>query len=144
MGDAVRWMGPELINPSEFDPKERHLTKKSDCYALGMVIYEVLSGQAPFSPYDGTAILFKVVDGEHPARPQGGDGALFTAGLWRVLEFCWKPKPDDRPSLDIVLRCLRDGGKLPDQPQLGSSTESWFGKFLRNRRHSKATAVKVP
>ena len=33
---TVRWMGPELLFVQNSSP-----TRKSDCYALGMVIYEV-------------------------------------------------------------------------------------------------------
>ena len=34
-------MSPELLYPKEFGFKECRPTKPSDCYALGMVIYEV-------------------------------------------------------------------------------------------------------
>lgn len=36
-----RWMSPELLLPEQFGFEDTRLTKKSDCYALGMVIYEV-------------------------------------------------------------------------------------------------------
>jgi serine/threonine protein kinase len=35
------WMSPELFDPTIFDLPKCRLTKESDCYALGMVIYEV-------------------------------------------------------------------------------------------------------
>jgi len=127
-GDAIQWMSPELINPSKFDLKESRPTKQSDCYALGMVIYEVLSERVPFAPRDGTAIISKVVDGERPARPEGGEGALFTDDLWWILEDCWKAQPDDRPSLDVVLGRLQ----LSAQPQRGGSKEGWADKLLHN------------
>ena len=37
---TARWMSPELLEPSRFD-SDGHPTRESDCYALGMVIYEV-------------------------------------------------------------------------------------------------------
>ena len=46
-----RWMGPELFYPKEFGLSKVQLTKQSDCYAFGMVIYEVGSrcgGQLSF------------------------------------------------------------------------------------------------
>ena len=49
-GGTIQWMSPELLDPERFDLKETRPTKESDCYALGMVIYEVLSGQTPFAP----------------------------------------------------------------------------------------------
>jgi len=39
-GGTVRWMSPELLYPSRFGSNGRP-TRESDCYALGMVIYEV-------------------------------------------------------------------------------------------------------
>ena len=39
---TFRWMSPELLDPKRFDSDGR-LTRESDCYALGMVIYEVKS-----------------------------------------------------------------------------------------------------
>ena len=47
-GGTLRWMSPELLDPESFGLKNSCPTKESDCYALAMVIYEVLSGQAPF------------------------------------------------------------------------------------------------
>ena len=35
-----RWMSPELLDPKRFNSNGR-LTPESDCYALGMVVYEV-------------------------------------------------------------------------------------------------------
>ena len=40
---TYRWMSPELFYPSDFNISKLQLTKESDCYAFGMVIYEVSS-----------------------------------------------------------------------------------------------------
>ena len=40
-GGSIRWMSPELIDPELFRVEGNRPTKMSDCYALGMVIYEV-------------------------------------------------------------------------------------------------------
>jgi serine/threonine protein kinase len=43
-GGTHRWMSPELLDPEMFGLPElegERPTKQSDCYALGMVIYEV-------------------------------------------------------------------------------------------------------
>ena len=43
-GGTTRWMSPELLDPGRFGVPESEgdrPTRQSDCYALGMVIYEV-------------------------------------------------------------------------------------------------------
>jgi len=40
-GGTVRWMSPELLDPDRFGFADDRPTKQSDCYALGMVVYEV-------------------------------------------------------------------------------------------------------
>ena len=99
-------MSPELFDPEKFDLKDGRQTKQSDCYALGMVVYEVLSGRMPFSRHHGLAIIWAIMKGERPARSRGGDGKWFTDGIWSVMERCWKPNPGDRPRIEDVLRCL--------------------------------------
>ena len=103
LGGTTRWMSPELFAPDTFGLKESCSTKESDCYALGMVIYEVLSGQAPFSPQSNTVVILAIMRGERPRRPQGEEGTLFTDGIWEVLERCWKPPPRERISAKDIL-----------------------------------------
>ena len=96
-------MSPELLDPEKFGFRDSRTTKESDYYALGMVIFEVLSGQAPFAGDRDFVVVRKIVDGERPRRPEE---AWFTNDIWGILESCWVPKPQDRPSLEAVLRCL--------------------------------------
>ena len=86
--------------------RDTRLTKQSDCYALGMVIYEVLSGQVPFAPFHCYAVILMVTSGERPRRPDGLEGALFTDDLWRTLNRCWATQPQCRPGVGVVLECL--------------------------------------
>ncbi|KAF9643686.1 kinase-like protein [Thelephora ganbajun] len=80
-GGTLPWMSPELLDPESFGLTERRPTRESDCYALGTVIYEILSGQVPFATYSSFGILTKIVRGERPARPQGEGGKLVTDGI---------------------------------------------------------------
>ena len=112
-GGTIQWMSPELIDPEGFSLKKSRPTKESDCYALGMVIYEVLSGQIPFTPYQGAGVIHKILKGERPERSQGEGGALFPDDLWRTLELCWKHQPGDRINAKVVLQCLERTSLLP-------------------------------
>ena len=40
---TVRYMAPELLNPSGFGLKNSNPTKRSDVYAFGIVMYQVIS-----------------------------------------------------------------------------------------------------
>lgn len=40
-GHTERWASPELLDPKRFGLDGGRPVKQSDCYALGMVVYEV-------------------------------------------------------------------------------------------------------
>ena len=115
-GGTTRWMSPELLNPEPFGLKESHPTKESDCYALGMVVYEVLSGRRPFTSSKDHKFILMVLDGKRPERPEGKEGRLFTDAIWKMLELCWKHQPSDRPSAKTVLLCLEGTPPPPPWP----------------------------
>ena len=48
-----------------------------------MVIYEALSGRAPYSQFNHYIVIRKVMDGE---QPEGAEGVLFTDDLWRIAQ----------------------------------------------------------
>ena len=85
---TTRWM-----SPGRFGFKHNQPTKGSDCYALGMVILEVHTGQAPFPHHTGLILMRKVVDGEHLERPRRPEAVWFTDHLWEMLQRCWSPQP---------------------------------------------------
>jgi len=118
-GGTPRWMSPELLDP-EIEVHRR--TIYSDCYALGMVMYEVLSGHIPFYRYANLVVVGKVVKGEHPERPRGREGVWFTDDLWKVLEHCWWSQPEGRPSTEDVLLCLENVSRFWTPPSPRPST----------------------
>ena len=104
-------MSPELLDPAQFGSGSGRPTKESDRYAMGMVIYEVLSGQAPLAVYNKHIVSSKIIEGERPRRPSGAEGALFTDDLWRILEKCWLAQPQVRPTTEFVLEYLERASK---------------------------------
>ena len=112
-------MSPELLISF------KRPTKQSDCYALGMVIYEVLSGQVPFAPVGRFVAMRKVMDGEHPQRPGGAEGVWFTNDLWRMLKRCWATQPENRPSSSAVLECLERVSRDTKPPSTGFGGNGW-------------------
>ena len=112
-GGTTRWMSPELLNPQRFGLKKSRPTKSSDCYALGMVIYETISGHLPFHQHSNPTVVLMVSSGERPLRK-----AWFTDSLWEMLELCWEHQPNARPSVEGVLQHLGMEPPLP-RPDVG-------------------------
>jgi len=110
-------MSPELIAPERFGFKNSRPTKHSDCYALGMLIYETISGNLPFYKDTNPAVFMKIVEGKHPPR-----GMRFTDNLWEMLELCWATQPLNRPTAEHVLRRLETVSSLPE-PSSGTDEE---------------------
>ena len=107
-------MSPELIAPGEFGLNTCRPTKSSDCYSLGMVIYETISGKLPLHDFLDPAIFWNVVHGKRPNREAG-----FTDSLWGMMEWCWKPQPNERPSIEEVLEFLEMCSYSPSPPSAG-------------------------
>ena len=111
-GGTTRWMSPELIDPKEFGFNTCRCTRESDCYALGIVFYEVISGNVPFhSQHKEFKVALEILKGNRPSRD-----AEFADPLWEMLQMCWKPQPSDRPKIEDVLRCLESVSELSRPP----------------------------
>ena len=118
-GGTARWMSPERFDPEQFGLRDGRPTKPSDCYALGMVIYETITGNLPFHKHADFAVIRKVLQGERPPR-----GAGLTKYLWGMLEQCWAPQPNNRPSIEVVLQCLETVSALQEPPSPGVDEET--------------------
>ena len=125
-GGTARWMSPELINPQKFGFQNGRPTKWSDCYALGMVVYETISGHPPFHQHGDLTVFAKVLEGERPLR-----GVGFMDSLWNMMEKCWTSQPHDRPSIEVVLQCLESAFNLSVPPlpgldeDMGTNSDNW-------------------
>jgi serine/threonine protein kinase len=61
MAGTIRYMAPEQV-------KNQHVDHRSDLYALGMTLFEMLAGVLPFNPEEGAyAILKRIVEDPVPS-----------------------------------------------------------------------------
>ncbi|MEQ1504442.1 MAG: serine/threonine-protein kinase, partial [Myxococcota bacterium] len=86
------YLAPELI-------KNKVVDARSDVYALGVIFYQLLSGQNPLQGDDPYQLMFEQVnDGVRPielALPQHHD---LPQTLVRLVNDCLSLSPDDRPA----------------------------------------------
>lgn len=92
------YMSPEQIRGDPVSPK-------SDLYSLGVVMFEMLTGEKPYQASNPMQLLVKRVS-EPPARPR--DFVPDISGAWETIVMrCLAEDPADRPaSMDDVLGAL--------------------------------------
>jgi hypothetical protein len=86
MVGTVHYMCPEAIQGQQVDGR-------SDVFAVGVILYELLAGRRPFEGEGATEVLFKIVQAPMPALPDIGP---LTADLQAIVSRALAKKPDDR------------------------------------------------
>ncbi|XP_068653613.1 LOW QUALITY PROTEIN: RAF-like serine/threonine-protein kinase PRAF [Aristolochia californica] len=95
---TIQWMAPELLMG-----KSCMVTEKIDVYSFGIVMWELLIGDEPYSKMRSRDILAGVLKGDlRPEVPNWCDP------LWRsLMERCWSLDPNSRPSFSEIAKELR-------------------------------------
>lgn len=112
---SILWMAPEVIRMQEDNP----YSFQSDVYAFGIVEYELLSGQLPYSHVNNKdQILFMV--GRGYLRPDLNKLRQDTPkALRRLVEDCIKFNREDRPLFRQILASLE--GLIRNLPKIHRS-----------------------
>ena len=87
---TLQYMSPEQIDASPVDAR-------SDLYALGLVLYELLTGRPPFESSSPRELLNMQCTKKPPALPESVRRAL-PRGVERLLFELLEKSPDDRPA----------------------------------------------
>ena len=98
--------------PSYMSPEQilgKRLTQHSDMYAMGVVLYELLTGRKPFAA-DAVDELFRMITEDEPAPPSAARSAV-PAMLDPIILRMLSKRPDDRyPTwADLGLELVRAG-----------------------------------
>ncbi|CAE6469551.1 unnamed protein product [Rhizoctonia solani] len=100
---TLRWSSAELLQ--ETSPH----TKVSDIYALGMTIYETMTGKVPFQGRTDANVILRVTNKEFPERPECMPiGDQRSDKLWELLVRCWSYEPEARPNADEATKTMRE------------------------------------
>ena len=143
---TVRYMSPEQLGVGDGDVDAR-----SDVYALGLVLHEVLTGTMPYD-LRGASFL-------EAARVLGDPAPVSTAAVDRVARSAGVPAADARALATIVATCLEKSpaGRYATAVELEAELGRWLAgdailaqpptpaEVLRRfaRRHWAATAAAV-
>jgi serine/threonine protein kinase len=110
LGGTPYWMAPEVV-------KQAEVTTKSDIWSIGCCMYEMLTGQPPFSELGSVAAIFHIgCGGKVPRLPTASESAQ----AFMDAVFCSEPK--DRPdapdllTLPFFTDAMEDASLSPTRP----------------------------
>src|SRR5215471_5452935 len=96
-GGQVTNTGQVLGTPNYMSPEQvkgRPLDGRSDLFSLGVILYEMLTGEKPFVGQNVTTIIYKIVN-ETPITPRDLDVTVHP-GLNAIVTKALAKAPDDR------------------------------------------------
>lgn len=91
---TISHMSPEML-------RDGHKSFSGDVYAFGMIMYETLTGCAPFYGLSCSEVVEKVLAKETPEVPPGMP-QLYVDTMLR----CWHDEPQERPTFAQLLQSL--------------------------------------
>jgi serine/threonine protein kinase/Tfp pilus assembly protein PilF len=97
LGGTLPYMAPEQLRGFQGD--SRPLDGRSDLYALGVILYELLTGRHPFPVHSGPArdVLADMVGDRQAAPPRlRGWNRAVTPAIESIIRRCLEPEPDCR------------------------------------------------
>jgi len=104
---TTAYMSPEQANGEEVD-------QRSDIFSLGIIFYEILTGQLPFQGMHPMAVMYAIIN-EEPLSPRSLRDEI-PVGLENIIsQTLAKNKEDRYQSLTLLLddlRTLTTGGKI--------------------------------
>jgi eukaryotic-like serine/threonine-protein kinase len=83
---------PNYMSPEQV--KGRAVDGRSDIFALGVILYELVTGEKPFGGQNITTVIYKIIN-ENPIPPRELDGSIHP-GLSFVISKALAKNPDER------------------------------------------------
>jgi serine/threonine-protein kinase len=98
---SPKYMAPEQVNGEKVDAR-------TDIYALGILMYEMMTGKVPFDSATSVSILMAQVKEKAPPMREANPDAQVSDAMEETVARCMAKAPDDRfRSMDEVLAALK-------------------------------------
>ena len=95
----IPYVAPEVLNASK--TKQDPYTIYSDIYSLGVLLWEISSGQSPFKDESNYAIITATLSGDREKRVPDTPDKYYT-----LYNQCWHDNPEERHSVEYVYNVL--------------------------------------
>jgi serine/threonine protein kinase len=117
---SIRWLAPEVV-------KENELTKSSDIYSCGMVLWEIYSQEIPFKNENNDLIVLKwIADKKKEEIP-----SYCPKEIKDIIEICWLDNAKERPTASKIVKILMKKGQ--DNPSFANEeVDNLFPILLPN------------
>ena len=113
---TLPYMAPEQL-------EGRHADERSDIFAVGCVLYELIAGKRPFEGTSAASLMAAILEKKpEPVQPRG---------LYRVIEICLAKDPDERwqnardLQRALELNAHDVSGGVVERPPRGGSWLAW-------------------
>ncbi len=129
---TLPYMAPEQL-------QQRGVDARTDLHALGLVLYEMVSGRRAWAATDPAALMFSIVNDPAPSLAQSRPGT--SRELDAVVARCLRKSPADRfPDAAALIRALRGAeaaagaaAPVPDSSGSGEGVRSLLVLPFENR-----------
>src|SRR5690242_8530854 len=147
-GEAMTITGQVVGTPNYMSPEQvlgKPLDGRSDLFSVGVILYEMVTGERPFEGQSITTIMYKIVH-ETPIPPRKLDATIHP-GLSAVVEKALSKSTEDRfPNGDALARALQDykTASLSSISTLGQPTGDFPGLVDANATHDTRQPLTQP
>nr|4XV1_A Chain A, Serine/threonine-protein kinase B-raf [Homo sapiens]4XV1_B Chain B, Serine/threonine-protein kinase B-raf [Homo sapiens]4XV2_A Chain A, Serine/threonine-protein kinase B-raf [Homo sapiens]4XV2_B Chain B, Serine/threonine-protein kinase B-raf [Homo sapiens]4XV3_A Chain A, Serine/threonine-protein kinase B-raf [Homo sapiens]4XV3_B Chain B, Serine/threonine-protein kinase B-raf [Homo sapiens] len=99
LSGSILWMAPEVIRMQDSNP----YSFQSDVYAFGIVLYELMTGQLPYSNINNRDQIIEMVGRGSLSPDLSKVRSNCPKRMKRLMAECLKKKRDERPSFPRIL-----------------------------------------
>ncbi|GES80273.1 kinase-like domain-containing protein [Rhizophagus clarus] len=99
----ISYIDPQLFKKKTDGDKNYKENKKSDIYSVGVLLWEISSGQIPFKSYSEKLVLMSEILNGKREIPVSDTPVDYID----IYTRCWRNNPDDRPDTQQVVSDLR-------------------------------------